>query len=122
MNRRQFGYKGEAIAAHFLQSKGMRIIENNFTVRGGEIDLILEDNEALVFAEVKSRSEDQSFGGGIESMNYRKFRSMRRAMGRYMQNQSGRELQQNSEHGEREGEAPVPRNQRDWRGRREPLY
>lgn len=40
-NAKSLGYKGEALAAEFLRSKGYEILHSNFTVRGGEIDLIV---------------------------------------------------------------------------------
>ncbi len=48
------GREGEAAAARFLQQLGYEIIRRNFTVRGGEIDIIARDNNAIVFVEVKS--------------------------------------------------------------------
>lgn len=48
------GREGEEEAAHFLQQLGYEIIRRNFTVRGGEIDIIARDHNAVVFVEVKS--------------------------------------------------------------------
>ena len=47
------GRKGEDIAVQYLKSEGYRILERNYRVRGGEIDLIAELNNVLVFVEVK---------------------------------------------------------------------
>ena len=55
MNRRKIGDGGEAFAAKLLQEQGYRIVRRNYTVRGGEIDLIAENGEYLVFCEVKLR-------------------------------------------------------------------
>ncbi len=53
--RREFGDRGEALAASFLKKKGMRILGAQVACRGGEIDLVCEDRDSLVFVEVKTR-------------------------------------------------------------------
>ncbi len=47
------GREGEDRAASYLEQKGYRIIDRNFRIRGGEIDIIALDGETLVFVEVK---------------------------------------------------------------------
>ena len=54
------GDLGEAIAADFLQRLGYAIIETKYQYRDiGEIDIIAEDGDVLVFCEVKARSSDR---------------------------------------------------------------
>ena len=48
------GRAGEAVAATFLEKKGMRILKRNFRSRFGEVDIIALDGETVVFAEVKT--------------------------------------------------------------------
>jgi len=48
------GSVGEAIALMHLRQLGFRLIEKNFRILGGEIDLIMVDREPIVFVEVKS--------------------------------------------------------------------
>jgi len=55
----------------------LKILQRNFRIRGGEIDIIAEDNETTVFIEVKTRSTD-SFGSAGESINYYKRKSLRK--------------------------------------------
>lgn len=55
MNMKQLGRFGEEQAAKFLRKKGFRIVEMNYTCRLGEIDIIAEDRDFIVFAEVKLR-------------------------------------------------------------------
>jgi putative endonuclease len=62
---RRAGLEGEAAAAAFLESKGMRIIDRNFRSTGGEIDLIALDGDVLVFTEVKSWP-----AYGLENLGY----------------------------------------------------
>ncbi|MBE6784423.1 MAG: YraN family protein [Ruminococcaceae bacterium] len=57
MNLGLFGLEGEEKAAKFLKKQGYRIIDKNFQTRFGEIDIIAENKEYIVFAEVKARSE-----------------------------------------------------------------
>lgn len=61
INRRRVGTDKEELAAAFLESRGLRILEHNFRCRQGEIDLIARDGEYLVFVEVKYR-KSREFG------------------------------------------------------------
>lgn len=54
-NKKEFGDAGEDIAADFLKQKGYKIIERNYRYGHGEIDIIAEDDNTLVFVEVKTR-------------------------------------------------------------------
>ena len=56
-NKRQVGTEKENLAAEYLKKKGYFIIEKNYRVRQGEIDLVAEGQGCLVFAEVKTREE-----------------------------------------------------------------
>ncbi len=51
------GLKGELAASRYLRKKGWKILEKNFQCRFGELDLIAQDKDCLVFCEVKTRSE-----------------------------------------------------------------
>lgn len=55
------GAWGETIAAKWLAEQGFKIKKRNFHTRFGEIDIIAENRDYLVFAEVKTRKND-SFG------------------------------------------------------------
>lgn len=55
MDKRLLGRFGEAQAAEMLRQKGFRILAMNFTTRFGEVDIISENREFLIFAEVKLR-------------------------------------------------------------------
>lgn len=52
---KSLGLHFEGVAARYLASKGVRILERNVYNRGGEIDLIGEDGDTLVFFEVRYR-------------------------------------------------------------------
>ncbi|MBE6705529.1 MAG: YraN family protein [Ruminococcaceae bacterium] len=55
MTNREKGDLGEDIAAEYLARLGYEILERNYTVKGGEIDIIAKDGDTLVFVEVKTR-------------------------------------------------------------------
>ena len=55
------GRVGEKKAAKYLKRKGYKILETNFSIGIGEIDIIAQDKKTLVFIEVKTRSTD-AFG------------------------------------------------------------
>ena len=55
MNTKLLGRWGEAKAAEYLRKKGYTLIGLNYTTRFGEIDLIAENKQHIVFVEVKLR-------------------------------------------------------------------
>ena len=80
MNR---GAAAEALAAEFLQARGLTITARNYRCRGGEIDLIARDGETLIFVEVRLRS-DAAFGGAAESITKSKRRRLAFAAAHYL--------------------------------------
>jgi len=61
------GHEAETRAARYLEAQGLRLIERNFRVRGGEIDLVCRDGRTLVFVEVRLRQRGD-FGGAAASI------------------------------------------------------
>lgn len=61
----------EAACARWLGARGLPVVARNVRCRFGEIDLVLDDGEVLVFAEVRLR-EDDAFGGAAASVDPRK--------------------------------------------------
>lgn len=53
-----FGKKGEDITADFLKKHGFIIFKRNYHSRFGEIDIVAEKDDLLVFVEVKTRVQD----------------------------------------------------------------
>lgn len=53
-----FGKIAEHKTAIYFRKKGYAILEHNYTSRFGEIDLIVENGEYIVFVEVKGRNEN----------------------------------------------------------------
>lgn len=58
MTTREIGNIGEEFTAQFLIKNGCEILERNFTVRGGEIDIIAKKGRLIHFVEVKSRKKN----------------------------------------------------------------
>lgn len=61
------GAAAEDLAARFLTKRKLKVVERNFRVRGGEIDLICRDGETVVFVEVRLRSRTD-YGGAAASI------------------------------------------------------
>lgn len=51
----QTGNYGETLACDFLKKQGYKVLERNYRIRGGEIDIVCRDGEYLVMVEVKTR-------------------------------------------------------------------
>ena len=69
------GLAYEKIALKFLLKKGLKKIQTNYHTRFGEIDLIMRDDNTIVFVEVRYRSRD-FFGSAEESINSSKQRKI----------------------------------------------
>lgn len=69
------GNKGEEIAAKYLKNKGFKIIDRNFRIRGGEIDIIAIKDDVLVFIEVKTRASNK-FGTGFDAITPWKLKAL----------------------------------------------
>lgn len=65
------GVQAEQVAAKYLQQHGLKLLHCNYSCRFGEIDLILQDGETHVFAEVRMR-KSAAFGGAAASIDSRK--------------------------------------------------
>lgn len=86
--QRLIGKKAEDIACSYLQQNGLTLIQRNYQCRFGEIDLVMQDDDILVFVEVRYRSSN-NFGGGIESVDANKRRKLVFAANHYLQNTDG---------------------------------
>ena len=77
------GHYGEDIAAAYLRQKGYSIVERNYRKRIGELDIIAEDGEVVVFVEVKTRRSTR-FGSPFEAVDSRKQKKMSRIALEYL--------------------------------------
>ena len=71
MNRRTTGTAYEKIAADYLRKQGVWIREVNYQISQGEIDIIGEDRENIIFIEVKYR-KTASYGQPWEAVSKHK--------------------------------------------------
>ncbi len=85
-NTRQTGAAFEEKAARFLEEKGCRVLEQNYRVRSGEIDLIFLEGETVCFAEVKAR-RTENLGFGAMAVDRKKQIRLCRAADYYMASQ-----------------------------------
>ena len=69
------GNYGEKLACDFLKRNGYKILERNYRIRGGEIDIVARDGEYLVFVEVKARHSHE-YGLPVESITPWKIKSL----------------------------------------------
>ncbi len=75
MNNKQKGDLGESIASRYLLNKGAQILEFNYKIKTGEIDIITKLENELVFVEVKARSNIK-YGYPCEAVNYKKIKKI----------------------------------------------
>ena len=61
-------HPAESLAAKHLAQMGLTLVEQNYHSRFGEIDLIMWDQNTLVFIEVRQRSSNR-FGGALASVD-----------------------------------------------------
>ena len=72
---RDLGSVGEKLATKFLQQKGYKILDKNFRSKFGEIDIVAQEEDTLVFVEVKTRWT-REYGTPEEAVTPRKIRSI----------------------------------------------
>ncbi len=67
------GDRGEEYVANYIRKKGFIISARNYRSRFGEIDIVAENNELILFVEVKTRSENSyAFINAKDSVTYSK--------------------------------------------------
>ena len=83
-NPGRVGQAAESKALRFLKRRGLKLVERNFRDRLGEIDLVMQDGDCLVFVEVRMRTATQ-FGSAIESVGSFKQARLVHAAKRFLQ-------------------------------------
>ena len=78
------GRAAEERALQFLQQQGCLLRERNWHCRHGEIDLIMQHGETLLFVEVKFRRSN-AFGGAAYSITPAKLQKLQRTAEHYLQ-------------------------------------
>ncbi|HDK37979.1 MAG TPA: YraN family protein [Thiolapillus brandeum] len=78
------GEAAEALACRWLQEQGLELGRQNYRCKAGEIDLIMQDGDMLVFVEVRYRSHS-GFGSAIDSITPAKQKKLLHAAQHYLQ-------------------------------------
>jgi putative endonuclease len=86
--RRELGNAGEDAAADWYRARGFDIVDRNWRVREGEIDLVARRGSTIVFCEVKTRSSDR-FGLPVEAVTALKQRRLRTLAMRWLAAHAG---------------------------------
>lgn len=79
----EIGRLGEEIAREYLENRGYKVLEHNCRNKYGEIDLVSQDNDALVFIEVKTRIGER-LGAPEDAINRNKIHRLIRNAQAYM--------------------------------------
>ena len=82
--KKLLGRIGEKKAEKHLKSVGYKILDKNFTTNLGEIDLVAQDGEYIVFVEVKTRA-NTDFGNPSEAVNHKKRQKYKNLASLYLQ-------------------------------------
>ena len=81
--RKQLGDNSEAMAQNYLEQRGYRLVQKNFRCKTGEIDLIMQKGEMLIFAEVRSKTSSR-YGEPLETVNKAKQDKIKKAAAYYL--------------------------------------
>lgn len=94
MNNREKGSIGELQALEYLNKKGYKLLEKNWHFsKNAEIDLIMLDNNTLVFIEVKTRS-NLNYGHPFEAITKTKIKNIKTAIQGYLSQNKNLETKQ----------------------------
>ncbi len=66
--KRLIGNKAEDKATKYLKKQGYKILERNYNLPCGEIDIVAQKDKTLVFVEVKYRTNAEEFGGAVSAV------------------------------------------------------
>jgi len=83
MHNKSVGRIGEDLTVAHLIENGYQIIERNYTSRWGEIDIISQKDNVLIFVEVKTKIGDK-FGKPWEAVTFSKLKKLNRSIQYYL--------------------------------------
>lgn len=84
INRQQLGLEAEQKSCVYLQQQGLILLQQNYRCYHGEIDLIMQDQDTIVFVEVRHRSH-LSHGNALESVHFGKRKKIIKTAIHYLQ-------------------------------------
>ncbi|OGT42879.1 MAG: YraN family protein [Gammaproteobacteria bacterium RIFCSPHIGHO2_12_FULL_37_34] len=79
-----FGKSAEQAACRFLRDKGLRLLQTNYRCYFGEIDIIMQDGNDIVFIEVRGRNH-HDYGSALESINKSKIKKIIKTATHFLQ-------------------------------------
>ncbi|MEW5851368.1 MAG: YraN family protein [Myxococcota bacterium] len=82
-SNRRYGARAEESARAFLVAQGYTLVQQNYTVRGGEVDVVAREGEVLCFVEIKAR-RNNAFGPAVLAVDARKRKRMAVAADRWL--------------------------------------
>lgn len=80
------GQEYEALALKYLMKKGLVLLDKNFHTRFGEVDLVMQHDDSIVFVEVRYRTHSR-YGGPLASIHEGKQRKIIKTAKIYMHQQ-----------------------------------
>lgn len=83
MTTREIGNIGEDYTVRYLKSKGCEILDRNFCIRGGELDIVAKKGDLLHIVEVKTRKAG-ALSSGDEAITPKKISRIIRAANAYI--------------------------------------
>lgn len=86
-NSRDLGHKIETTACLFLKKQGLHLISRNYHCPVGEIDLIMQDQDTIVFIEVRHRKNNRTVSA-IESITYKKAKKIIKTAQHFLQSKN----------------------------------
>jgi putative endonuclease len=84
---RDRGKDAELACCRYLQQQGLKLLDRNYHGRRGELDLIMQDSNTVVFVEVRYR-KNNAFGGALESITSSKQEKLRLTAEQYLQQET----------------------------------
>ncbi len=83
LTRHRIGEQAEKSACRYLQQQGLKLLKKNFHSRFGEIDLIMQDDDTVVFVEVRCRQANAQVNS-LESVTASKIEKIRKTATYYL--------------------------------------
>lgn len=84
---RERGQDAELACCKYLQQQGLKLLAKNYHGRRGELDLVMQDSNTMVFVEVRYR-KNNNYGGALESITGSKQEKLRITAEQYLQQET----------------------------------
>lgn len=86
-NSRDRGQDAELACCRYLQQQGLTLLARNYQSRRGELDLVMQDQDTVVFVEVRYRASD-AYGGALASITSSKQNKLRMTAEQFLQQET----------------------------------